>query len=74
MKPNYQEKKESVEFMKIYVKNDDGKLYEAYQINENTYTFITENKSFELSLSATEIVDGYTTLSEKKKEMTNAFF
>lgn len=38
--------------MKIYVKNDDGKVYEAFQVGENTYKFKTRNKTFELSLSA----------------------
>jgi len=45
-------KKKKVSFMKIYVKNDDGKVYEAFQVGENTYKFKTRNKTFELSLSA----------------------
>lgn len=61
--------------MKIYVKSDDGKMYEAYQINENTYTFKTGNKTFELSLSELNEVSNFRTLSEmKKKIMTKEIF
>lgn len=47
--------------MKIYMKYDDGEMYEAFQVNENTYTFKKENKTFELSLSELN-------LSEEKKK------
>lgn len=61
--------------MKIYVKNDDGKMYEAFQINENTYTFKTENKIFELSLSESKEVHDFRTLPKKqKKRMTKMIF
>ncbi|WP_138420460.1 hypothetical protein [Aquibacillus sediminis] len=61
--------------MKIYVKNDDGNVFEAFQIDENTYMFKTENKTFELSLSEAKDVYGLSTISEKqKKRMTKAIF
>lgn len=61
--------------MKIYVKNDDGKMYEAFQIDESTYTFQTENKTFELSLSESKEVYDFGAFSEKqKKRMTRAIF
>ncbi|MBM4761388.1 hypothetical protein [Bacillus sp. B15-48] len=61
--------------MKIYVKNDDGKMYEAFQVDENTYTFKTETKTFEISLSESSDVHGLSTMSEKqKKRMTKAIF
>jgi len=61
--------------MKIYVKNDDGKVYEASQVGENTYKFKTENKTFELSLSESNEANDLSTLTEKqKKRMTKAIF
>ncbi|MEQ6376349.1 hypothetical protein RZN22_08115 [Bacillaceae bacterium S4-13-58] len=61
--------------MKIYVKNDDGKMYEAFQVDKNTYTFKTENKTFELSLSESNEVHGFSNLSaEQKKRMTKVIF
>ncbi|MDC3418652.1 hypothetical protein [Aquibacillus salsiterrae] len=61
--------------MKIYVKNDDGKMYEALKIDENTYTFKAENKTFELSLTESEEVNDFSVLTEKqKKNMTKAIF
>lgn len=61
--------------MKVYVKSDDGKVYEAFKIDENTYTFKTENKTFELSLTESEEVNDFSSLTEKqKKNMTNAIF
>lgn len=62
-------------FIKIYVKNDDGKMYEAFQIDENTYTFRTENKTFELSLSESKEFNDFSALSEKqRRRMTEAIF
>lgn len=61
--------------MKIYVKNDDGKMHEAFQLDENTYTIKMENKTFELSLTESEEVNDFSTLKEKqKKNMTKAIF
>lgn len=61
--------------MKIYVKNDDGTLYEALQMNENTYTFRMEDKTFELSLSESKEGIDFSTLPEgQKKKITKAIF
>jgi len=61
--------------MKIYVKNNDGKLVEAFQVNENTYTFKSENKTFNLFLTETNDILNLSTLSEsQKKQMTKAIF
>ncbi|MBW8352148.1 hypothetical protein K0H71_22370 [Bacillus sp. IITD106] len=61
--------------MKIYVKNDDGKMYEAFQVDENTYTFKTENKTFKLSLSESNNVNDFSPLSEEqKKRLTKVIF
>ncbi|MGM8365291.1 hypothetical protein ACLIBG_07380 [Virgibacillus sp. W0181] len=61
--------------MKIYVRSDDGKMIEAFQLDENTYTFKAENKTFELFLSELEGEYGISELSEKqKKRMTKAIF
>lgn len=61
--------------MKIYVKDDDGEMYEAFQVDETTYTFKTENKTFELSLSESEPENNFSTLSEEqRKNMTKAIF
>lgn len=61
--------------MKIYVKNEDGKMYEASQINETTYSFQTENKTFKLCLSESEIVNDFGDLLEmQKKRVTKAIF
>lgn len=61
--------------MKIYVKNDNGKMYEASQVDENTYTFEADNKTFELSLKESEEDNGVSSLTEKqKKNMTKAIF
>ena len=57
--------------MKIFVKDDDGIIYEAFQMNENTYTFSTENKTFKLSLS--ESKQGKLS-EEQKKRMTKSIF
>lgn len=60
--------------MKIYVKNEDGKVYEAFQIDENTYTFRTENKVYEVSLTESGVND-FSALSEKQKnKMTEVIF
>lgn len=61
--------------MKIYVKNDDGKMYEALQVGENTYKFQTENKTFELSLSESNNEKDFSKLPLKqKKKITRAIF
>ncbi|WP_077358715.1 hypothetical protein [Virgibacillus halodenitrificans] len=61
--------------MKIYVKNDDGKTYEAFQVDKNTYTFKTENKTFELSLTEAEAPYNLLALSEKQmKAITKEIF
>ncbi|MDE5413985.1 hypothetical protein [Alkalihalobacterium chitinilyticum] len=57
--------------MKIFVKDDDGIIYEAFQMNDNTYTFSTENKTFKLSLS--ESKQGKLS-EEQKKRMTKSIF
>jgi len=59
--------------MKVYVKDDDGKMYETLQIDDNTYTFIKENKTFELSLSVgNNNFDGLT--EKQKRKITKAIF
>ncbi|MFE7060806.1 hypothetical protein ACFVAD_01475 [Sutcliffiella sp. NPDC057660] len=61
--------------MKIYVKNDNGQMFEALQVDENTYTVKTEDKTFELSLSEAKDVFDLSIISEKqKKKMTKAIF
>ena len=61
--------------MKIYVKNDNGEMLEALQVDENTFTFKTENKTFELSLSETNDVFDLSKISKiQKKKMTKAIF
>lgn len=60
--------------MKIYVKNEDGKVYEAFQIDENNYTFSTEKKVYDVSLTESGVND-FKALSEmQKKKMTEAIF
>lgn len=61
--------------MKIYVKNDDGEMCEAYQVNENTYAFKTGTKTYELSLSESEENNDFSELSEEqKRQVTNTIF
>lgn len=61
--------------MKIYVKNDDGKMYEACKVDENTFTVTTENKTFELSLTEAEAPYNLLALSEKqRKAITREIF
>ncbi|MRH41210.1 hypothetical protein GH741_00800 [Aquibacillus halophilus] len=60
--------------MKIFVKNDDGKVYEAFQVDENTYKFKAENKTFELSLTESEEVDVFSASTEKRKKNTTKVF
>lgn len=61
--------------MKIYVKNDNGEMLEALQVDENTFTFKTGNKTFELSLSEAKGVFDLSKISKKqKKKMTKTIF
>lgn len=61
--------------MRIYVKNHDGEMVEAFQVNENTYTFESENKTFNLFLTESNDVPNFSTLSdEHKKQITKAIF
>lgn len=61
--------------MKKFVKNDDGTVYEAFQTDENTYTFETETKMYKLSLSESKSVNKFSALTEDKREkMTKAIF
>lgn len=61
--------------MRIYVKKEDGKMYEAFQVNENTFKFQVENKTFELSLTESdEIIDTNSLTANQKKRMTKAIF
>ena len=66
---------EEVFSMKIYIKNGDGKMYEAFQVDKNTYAFTTGNKTFELSLSESNEMQDLSILSEQeKKKMTKEIF
>lgn len=40
--------------MKIYVENEEGKMYEVTQINENSFELIIKNKTFTLDLIESE--------------------
>lgn len=61
--------------MKIYVKSDDGKVYEATQVNENNYAFNMGNKIYELALSESKKTNTYDSFSRQQKEgMTKAIF
>ncbi|MDG5789630.1 hypothetical protein QA612_19415 [Evansella sp. AB-P1] len=61
--------------MKIFIKNDDGRVYEAFQTDKNTFTFSTENTTFELSLSKSKNEFEFNSLTDKqKKRMTKAIF
>lgn len=61
--------------MKIFVKNDDGTVYEAFQTGENTYAIETETKMYKLSLSESKSVNKISTLTEEqKKKLTRALF
>jgi hypothetical protein len=53
--------------MKIYVENEEGKMYEATQINENTFELIIENKTFTLNLTESENTNDL-------KKLTRAIF
>lgn len=61
--------------MKIFIKNEDGRMYEAFQINENTYKVETDTESFELSISELKENYDFSALSEnQKKRMTKEIF
>jgi TRAP-type uncharacterized transport system substrate-binding protein len=60
--------------MKIFVEHDDGKVYEAFRVDENTYTFRTENKTFELFLSEEKTEEISTLSDNQKRQLTKAIF
>ncbi|MBU9721644.1 MULTISPECIES: hypothetical protein [Bacillaceae] len=61
--------------MKIFIINDDGRVSEAFQTDKNTFTFSTEDTTFQLSLSEIKKGFEYKSLTDKqKKRMTEAIF
>ncbi|MDG5789619.1 hypothetical protein QA612_19360 [Evansella sp. AB-P1] len=58
--------------MKIYIKNDDGRVYEAFQTDKNTFTFSTEKTTFELSLSESKKGFEFNSLTDKQNKHETA--
>lgn len=61
--------------MKIYVENDDGTMYKAIQTDKNTYTLMTDEKTYKLSLTESKGNVNLSTFSEEqRKNVTKAIF